>query len=69
MVAAVWLAGRPTVRGPLGREDPPAAVATQPDLFRDYAIIRKLDALEHFDAVLRYPSEELHPEATRQRRT
>lgn len=54
VVAAVGIAARPrTVLVPLGLEEPPAALAKKPDLFRDYEMFRELDALEHFDAVNR----------------
>jgi anti-sigma factor RsiW len=54
LVTAVGIAGRPrTVLVPLGLEEPPAALAKKPDLFRDYEMFRELEALEHFDAVNR----------------
>jgi predicted anti-sigma-YlaC factor YlaD len=58
-VVVLLLAGRPeNVLVPLGIETPPIEVVQHPDLFRDYAIIEQLDALEHFDTVLAVPLED-----------
>lgn len=51
---ALWLGvsalgGSETVLISLGLESPPPALRQEPDLFRDYAIIRQLDILEHLD--------------------
>lgn len=40
---------------PLGVTPPPVAVTRQPDLFKDYALIEELDALENFDTVESVP--------------
>src|SRR5206468_3127715 len=48
----VEVAGGPEdVLVPIGVKAPPPAVSHKPGLFRDYAIIEKLDALENFDTV------------------
>ncbi len=51
---ALWVGvsafgGPDTVLISLGLKSPPPAVQEQPDLFREYAIIRRLDVLEHLD--------------------
>lgn len=51
LVAAAPLGGPSAVLVPLGIQRPPAKVAKQTDLFRDYQIIEHLDELEHFDTV------------------
>jgi len=53
---ALWvgvsaLGGSDTVLISLGLESPPPALRQEPDLFREYAIIRQLDILEHLDNV------------------
>jgi len=63
-----WLVSPSTVLVPLGLGAPPAVVASKPELFRDYEIIRELDALEHFDSVNRVRLEDSRPAATKQRR-
>ena len=66
IVMVVALAGGPrAILIPLGLEAPPVAVARQPDLFMDYAIIQRLDALEHFDTVEAVPLDDNHHEAKR----
>lgn len=51
-----FVAGGPgAVLIPLGVESPPAAVAREPDLFKDYQLIQHLDALENFDTVESIP--------------
>jgi anti-sigma factor RsiW len=40
---------------PLGVESPPVAVSSQPELFEDYQMIQRLDALENFDTVESVP--------------
>lgn len=52
LITLVEAAGGPEdVLVPIGVKRPPAAVAHKPGMFRDYAIIEKLDALENFDTV------------------
>lgn len=52
MVTLVEVAGGPEdVLVPIGIKAPPAAVKRKPAMFRDYAIIEKLEALENFDTV------------------
>ncbi|HXQ21753.1 MAG TPA: zf-HC2 domain-containing protein [Candidatus Acidoferrales bacterium] len=56
VLAFVAFAGGPSaLLIPLGIESPPAAVASQPELFKDYSLIQHLDALEHFDTVESMP--------------
>ena len=63
--AAVAMLGLFTVVGgpravliPLGVEPPPPAVTRTTDLYKDYPIIEKLDALENFDTVESIPLDE-----------
>jgi len=63
--AAVGVVGLFTIAGgpravliPLGVEPPPPAVTRTTDLFKDYPIIEKLDALENFDTVESVPLDE-----------
>ncbi len=52
VMALVEVAGGPEdVLVPIGVKAPPAVVSHKPGMFRDYAIIEKLDALENFDTV------------------
>ncbi len=52
VVTLVEVAGGPEdVLVPIGAKAPPAAVKRKPAMFRDYAIIEKLEALENFDTV------------------
>ncbi len=52
VVVFVEVAGGPDdVLVPVGVKAPPAAVSRKPAMFRDYAIIEKLEALENFDTV------------------
>lgn len=53
VVAGLGGRGAEQVLVPLGLEEPPAAVAKKPELFREYDMIRELEALENFDAVNR----------------
>ncbi len=72
LVLASWFGLRdtaPTVLVPLGLEEPPAAVAKKPDFYREYSLIRELDALEHFEAVNRVRLEKSKPRPTRARET
>jgi hypothetical protein len=58
-VTLFLLAGGPdTILVPLGIETPPVELAREPELFRDYPIIERLDALEYFDRVQTVPLEE-----------
>lgn len=58
LIAAAPLGGPSAVLVPLGIQAPPAKVAKEPDLFKDYEIIERLDELEHFDTVDTVPLEE-----------
>lgn len=72
VVVVSWFGLRdtaPTVLVPLGLEAPPAAVAKKPDFYREYPLIRELDALEHFEAVNRVRLEKTKPRPTRARET
>jgi len=40
---------------PLGVKSPPSAVTREPDLFENYQLIERLDALENFDTVEAQP--------------
>ncbi len=52
LVTLVEVAGGPDdVLIPVGVKAPPAVVSHKPGMFRDYAIIEELDALENFDTV------------------
>lgn len=52
----VLMAGGPrAVLIPLGVQSPPPAVARETDLFKDYQLIQRLDALENFDTVESVP--------------
>ena len=52
LITLVEVAGGPEdVLVPLGVKAPPAVVKKKPGMFRDYAIIERLDALENFDTV------------------
>jgi anti-sigma factor RsiW len=59
MIAVVMLfsimGGPQAVLIPLGVESPPVAVSSQPELFEDYQLIQRLDALENFDTVESVP--------------
>lgn len=55
-IGAVVFAGGPrAVLIPLGVESPPAAVTREPELFKDYPLIQRLDVLENFDTVESVP--------------
>jgi len=59
VLLAALVSGRPrVVLVPLGIEAPPHAVAQQPELYRNYPILERLDALEHFDTVQSVPLED-----------
>lgn len=49
------IGGIDAVLVPLGMEAPPKAVAKRADLFYEYDLIRRLDALENFEAVREVP--------------
>jgi anti-sigma factor RsiW len=49
------MGGPKAVLIPLGVESPPVAVSSQPELFEDYQLIQRLDALENFDTVESIP--------------
>jgi anti-sigma factor RsiW len=49
------MGGPKAVLIPLGVESPPVAVSSQPELFEDYQLIQRLDALENFDTVESVP--------------
>ena len=52
LIALLAVVGGPTnVLIPLGVAPPPAKIKSAPGLFKDYAIIQHLDALENFDTV------------------
>ncbi len=53
------IAGGPgAVLIPLGLESPPVAVSQEPELFKNYLLIQRLDLLEHFDNVQAVPLED-----------
>jgi len=59
LATLVEVAGGPEdVLVPIGVKAPPPAVSRKPGMFRDYAIIEKLDALENFDTVEVEPLDE-----------
>jgi anti-sigma factor RsiW len=49
------MGGPKAVLIPLGVESPPVAVSSEPELFEDYQLIQRLDALENFDTVESVP--------------
>lgn len=52
VITLVEVAGGPEdILVPLGVQAPPPVVSKKPGMFRDYAIIERLDALENFDTV------------------
>ena len=58
VVVAVFMSavgGPPAVLIPLGVESPPVPVAREPELYKDYQLIQRLDALENFDSVEAMP--------------
>jgi anti-sigma factor RsiW len=49
------MGGPSAVLIPLGVEQPPVAVSSEPELFENYQLIQHLDALENFDTVESVP--------------
>ena len=55
MVLLLFAGGPKAVLIPLGVQPPPPAVRHAPELFKDYQLIKDLDALENFDTVESVP--------------
>ena len=55
MMLLFFAGGPKAVLIPLGVQPPPSAVRHAPDLFKDYPLIKDLDALENFDTVESVP--------------
>jgi len=68
LLVVVWRAGEPeSLLVSIGVEDPPAEVATRPDMFKYLDVIENLEALEHFEAVqaVRLEDERAHLDVVR----